>query len=236
MPSWHFCCTVFFGKRSRIPALPRTGLILRPLLVMGLSLSAVTSFVFAQDVDPELLEKLATTMAERYEGADRFDMEVWLHASEQRLARFVDNQEERLEILNRVYTEAHWQQLDPDLILAVMHVESAFDRFAISRVGAQGLMQVMPFWRLEIGRPQDILTEIDTNVRYGTAILAHYLKVAEGDLVDALARYNGSRGRLNYPERVVGRWRTVWHNKSSDELPVLQASCAIYGLEACRNQ
>ncbi|MFB3105405.1 MAG: transglycosylase SLT domain-containing protein, partial [Pseudomonadales bacterium] len=116
-------------------------------------MSAVTSFVFAQDVDPELLEKLATTMAERYEGADRFDMEVWLHASEQRLARFVDNQEERLEILNRVYTEAHWQQLDPDLILAVMHVESAFDRFAISRVGAQGLMQVMPFWRLEIGRP-----------------------------------------------------------------------------------
>jgi len=211
--------------------------VIRYSLLCGLSL-CVAGFVIAQpaQVDTALLEKLATTMAERYEGTDRFDMEVWLHASEQRLARFVDDQEERLEILNRVYMEAHWQQLDPDLILAVMHVESAFDRFAISSVGAQGLMQVMPFWRLEIGRPQDILTEINTNIRYGTAILAHYLEVAEGDLVDALARYNGSRGRLNYPERVVGRWRTMWRNKSSDELPVLQASCAVYGLEACRDK
>jgi len=206
-------------------------------LVSGLTLYAVASFVAAQttDIDPTLLEKLAATMAERYEGSDRFDMEVWLHASDQRLARFVGDPGERLEILQLVYREAHYQQLDPDLILAVMHVESAFDRFAISRVGAQGLMQVMPFWRLEIGRPQDILTEIDTNIRYGTAILAHYLTIAEGDLVDALARYNGSSGRLNYPERVVGRWRTVWRNKTEDELPVLQASCAIYGLEACRD-
>jgi len=204
----------------------------------GLTLYAVTSFVAAQttDIDPTLLEKLAATMAERYEESDRFDMEVWLHASDQRLARFVGDPRERLEILKLVYREAHYQQLDPDLILAVMHVESAFDRFAISRVGAQGLMQVMPFWRLEIGRPQDILTEIDTNIRYGTAILAHYLTIAEGDLVDALARYNGSSGRLNYPERVVGRWRTVWRNKTEDELPVLQASCAIYGLEACRDK
>ncbi|MCZ6640579.1 MAG: lytic transglycosylase domain-containing protein [Gammaproteobacteria bacterium] len=207
-------------------------------LLFGLGLSTVASFVAAQapDIDPELLEKLAATMAERYEGSDRFDMEVWLHVSDQRLARFVDNPEERLNILNLVYREAHWQQLDPDLILAVMHVESAFDRFAISRAGAQGLMQVMPFWRLEIGRPQDILTEIGTNIRYGTAILSHYLKVSEGDLVDALARYNGSRGRLNYPERVVGRWRTVWHSGSSDELGVLKASCAVYGLEACQDK
>ncbi len=204
----------------------------------GLTLYAVTGFVAAQttDIDPTLLEKLAATMAERYEESDRFDMEVWLHASDQRLARFIGDPRERLEILKLVYREAHYQQLDPDLILAVMHVESAFDRFAISRVGAQGLMQVMPFWRLEIGRPQDILTEIDTNIRYGTAILAHYLTIAEGDLVDALARYNGSSGRLNYPERVVGRWRTVWRNKTEDELPVLQASCAIYGLEACRDK
>lgn len=204
----------------------------------GLTLYAVTGFVAAQttDIDPTLLEKLAATMTERYEESDRFDMEVWLHASDQRLARFIGDPRERLEILKLVYREAHYQQLDPDLILAVMHVESAFDRFAISRVGAQGLMQVMPFWRLEIGRPQDILTEIDTNIRYGTAILAHYLTIAEGDLVDALARYNGSSGRLNYPERVVGRWRTVWRNKTEDELPVLQASCAIYGLEACRDK
>ena len=210
-------------------------MVLRSLVVcLSLAVGAGSPSAQPPNIDPALLEKLATTMADRYKGADRFDMEVWLHASDQRLTRFVDNPEERLEILNLVYREAHWQQLNPDLILALIQVESAFDRFAISRVGAQGLMQVMPFWRLEIGRPQDILTEIETNVRYGTAILAHYLEVADGDLVDALARYNGSRGRLIYPELVVRRWRTVWRNKSADQLPVLQATCAVYGLEACR--
>lgn len=213
-------------------------MVSRLSLILGscLVLTVAVAHTATGNLDPALLEKLAATMADRHEGADRFDTEVWLLASEQRLTRFVDDHEERLDMLNLVYREAHWQQLDPDLILAVMHVESAFDQFAISRVGAQGLMQVMPFWRLEIGRPQDNLTEVDTNIRYGTAILAHYLEVAKGDLVDALARYNGSRGRLNYPELVISRWRKVWRNKSSDELPVLQASCAVYGLEACRYQ
>jgi soluble lytic murein transglycosylase-like protein len=126
--------------------------------------------------------------------------------------------------------------LDADLVLAVMQVESAFDRYAISRVGAQGLMQVMPFWRLEIGRPQDILTDMDTNIRYGTTILAHYLVVSNGDLVDALGRYNGSRGKLKYPEKVVSAWRRAWRHKSSEELPELRTSCANYGLRACRYQ
>jgi len=190
----------------------------------------------ATDIDPALLEKLAASMAERYENTDRFDAEVWLYTSEQRLSRYIEDHDERLELLQTVYREANRQNLDADLVLAVMQVESAFDRFAISRVGAQGLMQVMPFWRLEIGRPQDILTDMDTNIRYGTAILAHYLTVANGDLVDALARYNGSRGRLKYPEKVVTAWRRVWRHKSSEDLPALQTSCANYGLRACRYQ
>ena len=135
----------------------------------------------ATEVDSALLEKLAASMAEPFKDSDRFDAEVWLHASEQRLARYIDDHGERLALLQTVYREANRQELDADLVLAVMQVESAFDRFAISRVGAQGLMQVMPFWRVEIGRPQDILTDMDTNVRYGTAILAHYLDVSEGD-------------------------------------------------------
>lgn len=184
--------------------------------------------------DPALIEKLAVTLADTTRAPDRYDAEVWLRASEQRLARYLDDHEERLELLKIVYREAHRHALDADLVLAVMQVESAFDRFAISRVGAQGLMQVMPFWRLQIGRPQDNLTDVETNIRYGTTILAHYLEVAEGDLVDALARYNGSRGRLKYPERVVGAWRRVWRNKTSADLPQLQASCESYGLAACR--
>ena len=115
-----------------------------------------------------------------------------------------------------------------------MQVESAFNPYAISRVGAQGLMQIMPFWRSHLGRSQDNLIDVETNVIYGTTILAHYLDVANGDLVDALARYNGSRGRLDYPELVVTAWRKVWRHKSSSELPELLASCATYGLQACR--
>ncbi|HEX7036440.1 MAG TPA: transglycosylase SLT domain-containing protein [Pseudomonadales bacterium] len=190
----------------------------------------------AEAPDPELIRKLAESLADTTEAPDRFDAEVWLLASEQRLARFLDDHEERLELLRLVYREAHRHSLDPDLVLAVMQVESAFDRFAISRVGAQGLMQVMPFWRLEIGRPQDNLTEVETNIRYGTTILAHYLEVAKGDLVDALARYNGSRGRIDYPDRVLIAWRRVWRNKSAADLPTLQASCQSYGLAACRYQ
>ncbi len=186
--------------------------------------------------DPALVERLALSLAESHESADRFDAQVWLVASEQRLSRYLDDHTERIDLLKVVYRESSRHQLDADLVLAVMQVESAFDRFAISRVGAQGLMQVMPFWRQEIGRPMDNLTDVETNIRYGTTILAYYLDVAGGDLVDALARYNGSRGRLNYPERVVTAWRRIWRNKTSEDLPALQASCSNYGLRACRYQ
>ena len=184
-------------------------------------------------VDPVLRTRLAETMAQSFEHADRFDAEVWLLASDNRLKRYVKDNTQRLQILKTVYAEANRHALDADLVLAVMHMESAFERYAISRVGAQGLMQVMPFWRLEIGRPQDNLTDVVTNIRYGTTILAHYIEVAKGDLVDALARYNGSRGRLKYPERVIGAWRKYWRNQTREDLPDLQDSCTKYALNAC---
>ena len=186
--------------------------------------------------DSVLLEKLAQTMAQQHANMDRFDAEVWLLASEQRLRRYLQPHAARLQLLELVYRESRLLELDPDLVLAVMQVESAFDRYAISRVGAQGLMQVMPFWRDEIGRTQDNLMIAEINIRYGTTILAHYLQIADGDLVDALARYNGSRGRLDYPELVVTAWRKVWRNKTSADLPELLSSCANYGLHACRYQ
>jgi soluble lytic murein transglycosylase-like protein len=188
------------------------------------------------EVDPVLRERLAQNMAEIHEHIDRFDAQVWLQVSDQRLQRYLPRQDDRLKLLQLVYMEATRQQLNPNLVLAVMQIESAFNQFAISSVGAQGLMQVMPFWRLEIGRPQDNLTHVETNIRYGTVILAHYIEVARGDLVDALARYNGSRGRLKYPEKVIGAWRKTWRNQSWNELPLLRASCANYPLRACRYQ
>ena len=201
-------------------------------LVLAASLGAGAR-ADSMTVDPALIEKLAVSLADTSEAVDRFDAEVWLRASEQRLARYMDDHDERLELLRIVYREAHRHELDADLVLAVMQVESHFDRFAISRVGAQGLMQVMPFWRHEIGRPQDNLTDVETNIRYGTTILAHYLEVSNNDLVDALARYNGSRGRLKYPELVVSAWRRSWRHKAHSDLPQLQASCRSYGLRAC---
>lgn len=190
----------------------------------------------APDADQALLDKLASTLAATHAETDRFDAQVWLMASEQRLSRYLDDKTERLTLLQLVYREAHRTELDPDLVLAVMQVESHFNRYAISRVGAQGLMQIMPFWRAELGRPLDNLTDVETNIIYGTTILAHYLEVSKGDLVEALGRYNGSRGRLRYPELVVSAWRKSWRHKSSSELPELLSSCANYGLKACRYQ
>lgn len=186
--------------------------------------------------DQDLLDKLALTLADNHVQTDKFDAQVWLMASESRLTRYMDDKTDRLALLQLVYREAHRTELDPDLVLAVMQVESHFDRFAISRVGAQGLMQIMPFWRAELGRPMDNLMDVETNVIYGTTILAHYLDVSKGDLVEALGRYNGSKGRLRYPEKVISAWRTQWRHKSSSELPELLASCANYGLKACRYQ
>lgn len=228
------------GLDSRPPGPARAavlGLLLMVLATPGFASGpAAAEPALQPGFDPALIGKLAVSLADSSDAVDRYDAEVWLRASEQRLTRYLDDHQERLDLLRIVYREANRQNLDADLVLAVMQIESAFDRFAISRVGAQGLMQVMPFWRQELGRPQDNLTDVETNVIYGTTILAHYLEVSKGDLVDALARYNGSRGRLKYPELVVGAWRRSWRNKTSADLPELQASCQSYGLKACRYQ
>jgi soluble lytic murein transglycosylase-like protein len=207
-------------------------------LPVALAMFAAT-FAFAAappppQIDPGVVEALAKTMAQEVNQSDRFDAQVWLLSSMPKLGRYVSVETERTSILKSVYREANRQKMDPDLVLAVMQVESKFDRFAVSSAGAQGLMQVMPFWRTEIGRPQDNLTHIETNVRYGTAILAHYLTETRGDLIDALARYNGSRGRLNYPELVVYAYRARWQTQTTDDLPKLRAGCLTYGLNACK--
>jgi soluble lytic murein transglycosylase-like protein len=191
---------------------------LRFLLILSLAMPAAWAEKTAE-VDPLLRDRLAHALADEYDDTDKFDAEVWLRVSDQRLQRYIKDQTQRLELLKYVYRDAKLQRLDPDLVLAVIQTESAFDQFAVSSVGAQGLMQVMPFWRFEMGRPQDNLTHVETNVRYGTVILAHYIDVAKDDLVEALARYNGSFGKIKYPDKVITAWRQHWRNKTRDELP-----------------
>ena len=142
---------------------------------------------------------------------DRFDAEVWLTDMSGRMGSRVKDPEERLTILKQVHYEASRANLDPELVLALINVESNFDRFAISSAGARGLMQIMPFWLDEIGRPDDNLFNINTNLRFGCTILNIYLKREKGDMRRALARYNGSVGKNWYPQRVYKALRTKWY-------------------------
>lgn len=166
------------------------------------------------EVDPELRQLLINTVNDASSFTDRFDAEVWLVDMSGRLHRYVKDDEERMTLLRLVHAEAKRASLTPELVLSVIHVESRFDPYAISRVGAQGLMQVMPFWKKEIGRPDDNLTKIQTNLRYGCTILKHYLDKEKGNLSRALARYNGSLGKTWYPERVFNAWEKYWFNNN----------------------
>ncbi len=135
---------------------------------------------------------------------------------EPRLARFIADGEQRRELLRRLYQEAKLAGLAPELVLAVIEVESAFRTEAVSSAGAVGLMQIMPFWIRELGLPADDLKDPWRNLRYGCTILAHYLAVERGDLTRALARYNGSRGETWYPERVLRAWQRHWRMDHHD--------------------
>ena len=106
--------------------------------------------------------------------------------------------------------------MPPELVLSVIEVESTFDRFAVSRVGAQSLMQVMPFWKDEIGRRDNNLTHTPTNPRYGCHILRLYLDRQDQNLNRALAAYNGSSGSLRYPDKVHTAWEKHWRSAPLD--------------------
>lgn len=134
----------------------------------------------------------------------------WQNAMEPALARFVKDEALRGELLRRIYLEARLAGLPPEMVLAVIQVESAFQPEAVSSAGAVGLMQIMPFWIRELGLPADDLKDPWRNLRYGTTILAHYLAVERGDFTRALARYNGSLGKTWYPERVMRAWQRHW--------------------------
>lgn len=183
----------------------------RAILITAFVLSiTLTPAGAQQEPDPVLIELLREAANETDSFPDRFDAQVWLTDMSARLARQVEDPEERIEILQRVHFEATRVELPPELVLAVIDVESNFDRFAISHAGARGLMQVMPFWLEEIGRPDDNLMRIDTNLRFGCTILKHYMNIENGDLKRALGRYNGSLGKRTYPNKVLDKLRLKW--------------------------
>jgi soluble lytic murein transglycosylase-like protein len=135
----------------------------------------------------------------------------WLTAMSKRLASRVADRLEREEFLVTVHYEAKRAGLDPQLVLGLIQVESNFRKYAVSRAGARGFMQVMPFWVPLIGRRDDNLFHLRTNLRYGCVILRHYLDLEKGDLYRALGRYNGSLGKAEYPTQVVRAWQRDWN-------------------------
>ena len=160
--------------------------------------------------NPELRQLLKEAIESDSGFEDRFDAQVWLLDMSNRLEAFVPDLRTRINMLKLIHYEARRVSIEPELVLAVIEVESRFDEYAISVSGARGLMQVMPFWLDEIGISDQNLFKIRTNLRMGCTILRYYLDMEPRSLGRALARYNGSLGKTVYPNKVVNALQKHW--------------------------
>ena len=154
----------------------------------------------------QVADKAVPTMAFR----SSEDAQRWLAEMDARLEKRIPDRKQRLELLRTVHYEATRARLDPQLVLGIIEVESGFRKYAVSRAGARGYMQVMPFWLKLIGQPGHNLFHLRTNLAYGCAILRFYLDMESGDYYRALGRYNGSLGQPQYPNLVLSAWRGRW--------------------------
>ena len=188
----------------------RPGKLIVALVLTAKALPFVAQGAEGVSADPRLKELLRAAIDETDSFPDRFEAQVWLTDMSARLQPLLKDPDERVEILKKTHRWAQRHQLPPELVLAVIEVESGFDRFAVSSAGARGLMQVMPFWLVELDRTDENLFHLDTNLSMGCTILRYYLDMEDGDLVRGLARYNGSTGRRIYSDKVLDRLRTRW--------------------------
>lgn len=187
-------------RRARRSA--RAGAALLAALLLAPTAPAATGSL-AEDLEAALARPLA-------ELDGRHARTVWIRDLAVRLAPFIEASARRRQLAALVVTEARRAGLPPGLVMAVIEVESDFDRFALSSAGARGLMQVMPFWRERLGRPRDNLFRPATNLRYGCTILRHYLDRWDGDIAQALAAYHGSAPGDGYVARVQRAYRGRW--------------------------
>jgi hypothetical protein len=211
----------------------------RPQLISQLSLAALftlhaqTASAGAQQYEP-LADSVRTALSAAVSGdrtppEPRFKSALektnWLSAMSDRLPRrHKPNYQDRIEFLKTVHYEATRAGLDPQLVLGLIQVESGFKKYAISVAGARGYMQVMPFWTRLIGNgdPRSLF-EMRTNIRMGCVILRHYLDIERGDIFMALGRYNGSRGKAEYPNAVTAAMKSRW---TWDDVPAAASPSA----------
>ena len=182
------------------------------------SVRTALSSAIANQAPPE--PEFATTEA-------RLHYLRWLGTMSDRLRRRKPDWEVRRDFLQTVWYESKRAGLDVSLVLGLIQVESAFRKFAVSSVGARGYMQVMPFWTRVIGDGDPgKLFHMQTNIRFGCVILRHYLDREKGNLFMALGRYNGSRGRAEYPNMVTAAAR-VWRNQDAAATRLAEGSANV---------
>ena len=194
--------------------------LLPSLIGLGLLSIQERSWAGAQIEEP-LIDSVRTALSSAVRNAappipeftnteSRLQYLRWLGAMSERLKKKKTDLESRKEFLQTVWYESKRAGLDVSLVLGLIQVESNFRKYAVSMVGARGYMQVMPFWTRAIGDGDTgRLFHMQTNLRFGCVILRHYLDREKGDLFLALGRYNGSRGKPQYPDAVFANKR-LW--------------------------
>jgi soluble lytic murein transglycosylase-like protein len=192
---------------------------LRVLLACALTAGAPAAYAGAQIYEPlsaSVRAALTKAIADQAVPYLAFETESeareWLNSMSARLEKRIPDRVAREELLVTVHYEAKRAGLDPQMVLGLIQVESAFRKYALSSAGARGFMQVMPFWVNVLGAGEDYnLFHMRTNLRFGCVILRHYLDIEKGDLYRALGRYNGSLGKPQYPNIVLAAWRGTWN-------------------------
>jgi soluble lytic murein transglycosylase-like protein len=209
-----------------MPTLRRPGWLARAVLGAGLALALGVAWAGAQK-EEQLADSvrgaLAAAIADQRPlrpafavSGERLAYLKWLGEMSRRLESRIPEPQVRVELLETAYYEARRAGLEPALVLGLIQVESNFRKYAISSAGARGLMQVMPFWSRTIGDGDARkLFHLQSNLRYGCTILRHYLDRENGDLYLALGRYNGSRGRAEYPNAVLGAWKRWQYSEAT---------------------
>ena len=198
--------------------LTRRNCLLPPLVGLGL-LSISQQVRAGNQLEEPLIDSVRTALSSAVRNAAppipvfssteaRLQYLRWLGAMSERLQKKKKDFDTRKEFLQTVWYESKRAGLDVALVMGLIQVESNFRKFAISIVGARGYMQVMPFWTRAIGDGDaGRLFHMQTNLRFGCVILRHYLDREKGDLYLALGRYNGSRGKPQYPNAVFANKR-----------------------------
>lgn len=193
-------------------------LIVRLLFAIALTAAANACWAGAQKYEPlaaSVRAALHASVADRASPEPIFPNQseklLWLAEMSRRLERRMPDKQARLDFLKTVYYEAQRAGLDPQLVLGLIQVESGFKKYAVSKAGARGYMQVMPFWLKLIGNGDQNLFHLRTNLRFGCTILRHYLDIEKGDVYRALGRYNGSLGAPEYPNMVRAAWEGTWN-------------------------